>query len=197
MPDELFTWHAIAEVHKYFEDTVQAMIAHVGREPLGHEIEDLVRRGLFAPDEVHVEDGNLLTTAGLNRITSLFEGAGGTVFSHADAFIGVGSSSTGATVGDLAMGGDGSTTTAYYQPADTGYPTQSGGGIACNATFGTGNANFAWAEWGMGDASGTLTAGGTLASVGTSPILINHKIASLGTKASGAIWTLQATATIA
>jgi hypothetical protein len=197
MPDEIFSWNAVAEVHKYFESTVQEMIAHVGREPLGHEIEDLVRRGLFAPDEIHREEGNLLTTAGLNRITSLFEGAGGTVFNHADAFIGVGSSSTLAAIGDTGMGGDGSTTTAYYQPADTGYPTQSGGVINCNATFQTGNANFAWNEWGMGDASGTLTAGGAIASVGTSPILINHKIASLGTKASGAIWTLQATATIA
>lgn len=200
MPDELFTWHAVAEVHKYFEDTVQAMIAHVGHEPVGHEIEDLVRRGLFAPDEVHVEPGNLLTTAGLNRMTSLFEGGAGAVFSHADALIGVGyhggTSTNDAAVGDTALAGDGSSSTAYYQPADTGYPSQSGGAISCNATFGSGVANFGWFEWGLIIASGTITAGSTLASVGTTPILVNHKIASLGVKASGAIWTLQATCTI-
>ncbi len=198
MSDDLFQWHAYCEVHKYFEDTVAAMMVHTdGRDPAGHEIEDLVARGLFAPDEIHIEDGNLLTTAGLGRLTSLFEGAGGAVFNNADAIIGVGSSSTAATVSDTALGGNGSTTTAYYRGADSGYPTQSGGTISCNATVGTSDANFAWNEWCLAIGTGTITPGGTLASVATSPLMFNRKVASLGTKASGSIWTLQATCTIA
>ena len=200
MPDELFTWHAEATVLKYFEDKVAAMTAHLGlgREPLGHEIEDLVQRGVFAPDEIHHEDGNLLTTAGLGRLTNVFEGGGGAVFNNAQAIIGVGDSTTGALVGDTHLGGDGSTTHAYYQGADSGYPTQVGGAINCNATFGSGNANFTagWQEWCLGIATGTITPGGTLASVGTSPLMFNHKIANLGVKASGAIWTLQSSCTI-
>ena len=135
----------------------------------------------------------------MNRITSLFEGAGGQAWAHANAFIGVGTSTTLATVADTALGGDGSSSTAYYQPADVGYPTQSGGTMQCNATFGTGIAAFAWNEWMLGDASGTLAAASAIASVGTSPIAINHKVVSggLGTKGSSSIWTLQTTATIA
>ncbi|MEU6582804.1 hypothetical protein [Nocardia sp. NPDC046763] len=196
MSDDVFAWHASCEIHKYFAETAAAMTAHLGHEPEGHEIAELVAAGLFAPDDIHVEDGNLLTTAGLGRLTALFEGAGGAVFNNAQAIIGVGSSSTAAVVGDTALGGNGSTTTAYYQGADASYPTQSGGTITVNSTFGTGNANFAWNEWCLGIATGTLTAGGTLASVGTSPLMFNHKVASLGTKSSGAIWTLQATCTI-
>ncbi|GAB3211374.1 hypothetical protein [Nocardia tengchongensis] len=200
MSDDVFAWSAVAEVRKYFANTVQAMIAHVGREPLGHEIEDLVARGRFAPDEVHVEPGNLLTTAGLGRITSLLEGNGGAVFNNAQAIIGVGyhggTSTNDAAVTDTALAGNGSTTTAYYQGADSGYPTQTGGTLTVNSTFGINNGNFGWFEWCLGIATGTLTPGGTLASVGTSPIMLNHKIASLGTKASGAIWTLAATCTI-
>lgn len=201
MPDDVLHWSAECKVVKFFESTVQDMIRHVGREPLGHEIEDLVSRGVFAPDDIHHEVGNLLTTAGLNRLTSLFEGAGGAAFNHADALIGVGyhggNATNDAAVGDTALAGDGSTSTAYYQPADTGYPAQSGGTISCNATFGTTTANWAWNEWGLVVASGTITAGGTLASVGTTPVLINHKVAALGTKSNGSIWTLQASAVIA
>lgn len=200
MPGDVLEWHAECKVVKFEPATVLDMIKYVGREPEGHEVEDLVMRGTFVPDDIHHEIGNLLTTAGLGRITSLFEGAGGAAFNHADALIGVGlhggTTTNDAAVTDTALAGDGSSSSAYYQPADTGYPTQSGGTISCNATFSTGNANFAWNEWGLIVASGTITAGSTLASVGTSPVLINHKIAGLGTKASGAIWTLQATCVI-
>ncbi|MFD9615035.1 hypothetical protein ACFWWS_37310 [Streptomyces sp. NPDC059083] len=202
MSDDIFAWHASATIYKYFEDKVAAMTAHLdlGREPLGHEIEDLVRRGLFAPDEVHHEDGNLLTTAGLGRLTSLFEGNGGAVFNNAQAIIGVGyhggTTTNDAAVTDTALAGNGSTSTAYYQGADASYPTQSGGTITVNSTFGGSFANFGWNEWCLGIATGTLTPGGTLASVGTSPIMLNHKIAGLGTKSNGAIWTLSATCTI-
>ncbi|MGW0052029.1 hypothetical protein [Nocardia nova] len=198
MSDDIFRWHAEAKVIKFEPATVLDMIRHVGREPVGHEIEDLVQRGVFLPDDIHHEDGNLLTSAGLNRLTALFEGAGGAVFNAAQAIIGVGSSTTAAAVGDTALGGNGSASTAYYQGVDTGYPTQANGVINANATFGTGNGNFTggWQEWCLAIATGTITPGPTLASVGTSPVMFNHKVANLGVKASGAIWTLQATCTI-
>lgn len=198
MSDDLIQWHAYAEVHKYYAETVEAMTAHLGldREPAGHEIADLVTQGLFAADDIHVEDGNLLTTAGLGRLTSLLEGAGGAVFNNAQAIVGVGNSSTAAAVGDTALGGNGSTTTAWYQGADASYPTQSGGVINCNATIGTANANWAWNEWCLAIGTGTITPGGTLASVATSPLMFNHKVASLGTKVNTAIWVIQTTCTI-
>ncbi len=95
------------------------------------------------------------------------------------------------------LGGDGNASTAYYQQADSSYPSQSAGVITVQCTFGTGVANFAWQEWGWVDVSGTLTAGFTMSGVGTSPLLLNHRVQSLGTKASGSIWTLAATLTLA
>jgi hypothetical protein len=167
----------------------------MGHEPSAFHLRHLEEIGLLEPDDIVEVPGNLLVTTGLNRITNLIIGGGGTPLAHANAIVGVGTSSTAATVSDVALGSDG-TANAYYQQADSGYPTQSNGTITCNATFQTGNANFAWNEWCWADGSGTITAGTTLASVATSPVMLNHRIQSLGTKVSGAVWTLSATLTL-
>ncbi|WP_157184374.1 hypothetical protein [Nocardia niigatensis] len=192
-PIEVDRWQTEMTVAKFHAETVRQVQHDLngGVEPIW---EDFARHGVQPDDWAH-EVGNLMTTAGLNLLTQLFEGAGGNAFNHTDAIVGVGSSSTAALVGDTALGGNGSTTTAYYQQADTSYPTQSNGLITCYCTFGSGNANFAWNEWCLGDGSGGITAGGTLASVATGVVMINHKIASLGTKTSGASWTAQCTIT--
>lgn len=190
------TWHPEVQVWKYEPDTIADLTARLGHEPSGVELRYLERMEGLKPDDVAYASGNLLVTNGLNRITNLIIGGGAAAFTHAQAIVGVGSSTTAATVSDVALGGDGSTSTAYYQNADATYPTQSGGVLTCNCTYGTGVANFAWQEWCWAIATGTLTAGGTLSSVGTSPVMLNHKIQSLGTKASGAVWTLNAQVTI-
>lgn len=186
-------WKTSLTVAKYHPKTVLAIQHDLngGVEPTGA---DLARHGIDPDDWAH-EEGNLMVTTGLALLTSLFEGAGGNPFNHTDAIFGVGSASTAAVVGDTHLGGDGSTTTAWYQQADASYPTQSGGLISCYCTVGTGNGNFPWNEWCFADGSGGITSGGTLASVATGVVMINHKIASLGTKVSGAIWQGQGTIT--
>jgi len=191
------TWDMNARIIKYHPDTVARLTAQMGHEPLGFHLRHLESIGLLAPDEVVEAPGNILVTTGLTRVTSLIIGGGGTALAHADAIVGVGTSSTTAVVGDTALGGDGNASTAYYQNADSSYPSASAGVITCNCTYQSSNANFAWNEWCWADASGTLTAGFTLSGVGTSPILLNHKVQSLGTKVSGSIWTLSATLTLA
>lgn len=183
-------WNAHARVLKYDQETVDRLTRELGHEPSGAEL-----RALGTPYEVSEAVGNLLTTAGLARITNLITGGGGAAFNNAQAIVGVGSSATAAAVGDTALGGNGSTSTAYYQGADATYPSTANGVITCYATFATGNANFAWNEWCFAVGTGTITPGGTLASVATSPVLLNHRVQSLGTKSSGA-WTLQATITL-
>lgn len=185
-------WVPRAKVIKYDPDTVASLTRMLGHEPTGPELRSLEKLGTIKPDAVDEHVGNLLTTAGLNRITNLIIGGGGAAFTNAQAFAGVGDSTTTATVADTALG---AATNKWYQAADATNPTQLNGLITMNCTLGSANGNYAWQEWVWGIATGTLTAGSSLP--GTSPILLNHKIQSMGTKVSGSIWTLNATITLA
>jgi hypothetical protein len=190
--DTLFTWNAHAQVRKYSPDQVAYAKSKLGYEPQGHRLSLLFKE---PEDGVTEEPGNLLVTVGLNLITALIEGGAGTPFAHADAIVGVGTSTTAAAVGDTALGSDNSSN-AYYQQADSSYPTQSNGVITCQSTFTSGNANFAWNEWCLATGSGGITGGDHLSAVATSVTMLNHKVASLGSKSSGASWVFVATVTL-
>lgn len=185
-------WTPKAKVLKYEPDTVARIAAELGHEPSGAEL-----AAMTEPDSTVEAVGNLLTTVGLARITGLIIGAGGAAFTNTLGFAGVGTSSTAATVGDTALGGNGNSTTAWYKGLDASNPTNSNGVITANCTFQTGDGNFAWNEWCWGIvSSGTVTAANAIASVGTTPIMLNRKVQSLGTKVAGAVWTLQSTVTL-
>jgi hypothetical protein len=188
--NEQDNWNARALVRKYSPDQVAWATAKMGYEPSGHRLSLLFRD---PEDGVAEEPGNLMVTVGLNLLTSLLEGGAGTPFAHADAIVGVGAGTTAATTGDTALTDD-NTSNAYYQQADSSYPTQSNGTITCQATFASGNANFAWQEWCLATGSGGITAGDHLSATSTSPVMLNHKVASLGTKSSGS-WVFVATIT--
>lgn len=143
-------------------------------------------------------DGNLVVTTGLTRIGNLIIGSAVAAFSNARGFAGVGSSNTAAAVGDTALGGSGNASTAWYRGLDATFPTFSAGTITANATFTGSDAAFAWNEWcwGITD-SGTITPAHTLASVGTGSVMINHKVAALGSKAAGGTATLNSQLTLA
>jgi hypothetical protein len=181
-------WKAHASVAKYSPDQVAWATKRMGYEPQGHRLSLLFRD---PEDGVTEEPGNLMVTVGLNLLTSLLEGGAGTPFAHADAIVGVGAGTTGALIGDTALTDDNSSN-AYYQQADSSYPTQSNGTITCNCTFASGNANYAWQEWCLATGSGGITAGTHLSAVATSVTMLNHKVTSLGTKVSGASWVFTA-----
>lgn len=149
------------------------------------------------------DDANLLTTAGWG---AMLGGVAGTSitnkFGASNGRIGVGTSSTAALGSDTHLGGDtgGSSTTSYYQLV-SGAPTISTAGTGSDsdictltfaATFGTGVANFAWAEFGTDNYT---TSGVTTTGLGASYIFFNHGISSQGTKASGQTWTATETIT--
>ncbi|MGW0939100.1 hypothetical protein [Streptomyces sp. NPDC002666] len=188
-PDNL-GWHAFARVAKYTPEQTAEMRDFLGREPVAADWEAY----RVDPDRVTEADGNLITTAGLQRITNLIIGTGAAAFTATQAVIGVGDSATAATASDAALGANGSN--AWYQIADSA-PTAVAGVITAVTTYDSTHGNFAWNEWGWAVCTGTVTAGATLASVGaTANQLINHKIASLGTKASGASWVFTTTVTL-
>jgi hypothetical protein len=185
-------WHAHAIVRKYSDDQVEWARARLHAEPDGRHLAAFFPE----PEDGYAEaDGNLLVTAGLDAITKLLinTGAPQAFSGPTRAIVGVGATATAATVADTALGADGGS--AYYQGCDSANPTQANGVITTVATFTTGNANFAWAEWCWATCTGSITPGATLASVATGTKLWNHKVQSLGTKASGS-WVLTSTITL-
>ncbi len=135
------------------------------------------------PYEVLEREGNLLTYGGASILWEALIGAAITAFSNANAYIGVGDSSTAAaaTQTDLQAA-----TNKLRKAMDATYPQHTDGtGASSNAqivfksTFGSGDANFAWQEWGIFNAS-------------SSGRMLNRKVESLGTKTTGT-WTMTVT----
>jgi hypothetical protein len=124
--------------------------------------------------------GNLAVTAGLQLLEDLLIGAGGTAFSNANARIGVGDSSTAAAVGQTDLQ---AATNKFRRVMEATFPSRSGTTLSFKSSFATGEANFAWNEWGIFNSASGAT-------------MLNRKVESLGTKSSGT-WTLQADITIA
>jgi hypothetical protein len=187
-------WQPHALVEKYSPDqTAYAVRVSGVAEPEGK-----VLRALCGDPEDGTAEayGNLLVTAGLDAITKLLTAIGGAqAFSGPTrAIVGVGATSTAATIADTVLGSDGAS--AYYQGCDSSNPTQANGVITTVATFASGNANFAWQEWCWATCTGSITPGATLASVATGTKMWNHKIQSLGTKGSGASWVFTTTITL-
>ena len=138
------------------------------------------------------DDCNMILQAGW---VALLGGVAGTTitnkFSATNARIGVGTSTTAASFSQTALQGDtgGSSTTSYYQLV-SGSPVISTGSAPCtlvfSASFGTGNANFSWQEFGTDNYT---TSGVTTTGLGASYILFNRGVSNQGTKASGQTWT--------
>lgn len=184
-------WSPYAHVAKYDPETVRELTEYLGYEPKSEDYKRLSIR----PDDEAEAYGNLLTTAGLNRITNLIIGEGSLqAFDDTHAVVGVGATNTAATVGDTALAANGGS--AWYQAAGGGV-SATNGVITAISTFASADGNFAWNEWCWVVVTGTITASATLANVGsTSEQMLNRKVASLGTKASGASWVFTTTVTL-
>lgn len=146
------------------------------------------------PYEVIEGEGNLLMYGGASCLWECLigngAGAGGSalsVFSNANAYIGVGDSTTAeaATQTDLQAAAN-----KLRKAVDATYPTHTDGVIAGAATvtfkstFGTTDANFHWEEWGIFNGA----AGGRM---------LNRKVTDLGTKTAASSWAFTITITLA
>lgn len=142
------------------------------------------------PYEIIEREGNLLMYGGASCLWQALIGNGTgtsgqtlTFFNNGNAYIGVGDSSTAAaaTQTDLQA-----STNKLRKAMDATYPqhtdatTSGAASIVFRSTFGTSDANFAWAEWGVFNGS----SGGRM---------LNRKVESLGTKASGSTWVFTVT----
>jgi hypothetical protein len=98
-----------------------------------------------------------------------------TKWDNAHAYLGVGDSSTEAVASQTDLQ---ASTNKTFKAMDTSYPTRTGQTAEWRATFGSDDANYAWEEYTVVNASSD--AGKNL----------NRKTVSKGTKASGETWTL-------
>ena len=121
-----------------------------------------------------------LTNAYRDFLCAASIGEAVTPFNNTNAHIGVGDSTAAfaATQTDLQA-----TTNKLRKPMDATYPTRAGNVMTFRATFGSAEANFAWQECGVFNAS----TGGTM---------LHRLVQSLGTKVSGATWQLTIQVTI-
>lgn len=130
------------------------------------------------PYEVIEGEGNLLANAGIALMLDLLMGAGGTVFSNANAHVGVGDGQTAAAASQTDLQGTNKTRKAM----EASYPQRSSQTISFRSAFGSGDGNHAWNEWAVFNASSSGT-------------MLNRKVQSFGTK-SGGTWTITVSVTI-
>lgn len=120
-----------------------------------------------------------LTTAGRDYMVGAAHAAPGSLFNNANTYIGVGDSATAFAAGQTDLQ---ASTNKFRKIMDATYPQVAANVSTYRATFGTSEANFAWQEWGVFNAS----SGGTM---------LSRKVESLGTKTSAQQWVFTVTLT--
>lgn len=97
-----------------------------------------------------LEFPNLVTNVGGALMLDLLAAAGGTAFNNANAYIGIGDSSTAAAVGQTDLQ---AATNKLRKAMDATFPSRSGQVMTYKSTFATTDANYAWNEIGLFNAS--------------------------------------------
>jgi hypothetical protein len=114
-----------------------------------------------------------LTTAGRNFIaTAIMNSGPPTFFDNSNAHIGVGDSSTAYSAAQTDLQ---ASSNKLRKAMEATYPTLATNVITFRSLFATGDANFAWAEWGVFNAS-------------SSGVMLSRKVEALGTKTSAQSW---------
>lgn len=122
-----------------------------------------------------------LTNAGRDFIAAAIMNSGPpTFFSNANAYIGVGDSTTAYAAGQTDLQ---AATNKTRQAMEATYPSIASNVLTFRSLFATGSANYAWEEWGVFNAS----------SAGT---MLCRKVEALGTKTSAQSWQITATITV-
>src|SRR3954469_21122555 len=119
MSNDLLSWSAAWDVQKYDEDAVAWLTQKLGRTPQGADFQ----AASIDPYEDNHIPGNLLTTAGLDRITKLIIGAGGQASDNTHTRIGVGNGVGTAAIGDTDLSASAGSTNRWFQVMDASKPT--------------------------------------------------------------------------
>lgn len=143
------------------------------------------------PEDTADQAGNLLVTAGLTRLMSLLNGAGGQAATNTATRLGTGNGAGSAAVGDTDLSASAGAANRWFQVMDATFPSVATNVLTAKSTFATGDGNYAWNEWGIDIGTPTVTSSAVV-----NATLLNHKTsAALGTKTTGS-WALTVTITI-
>lgn len=121
-----------------------------------------------------------ITDAGRNFMVASTTTAASTPFNNANTHIGVGDSATAYAAGQTDLV---AATNKLRKAMDSTYPQTATNVITARSTFATGDANWAWNEWGLFNASSSGT-------------MLNRKVESLGTKTNTQTWQFTVTLTV-
>lgn len=122
-----------------------------------------------------------LTNAGRDFMAAAILNSGPpTFFTNANARLGAGDSNTAFAVGQTDLQAASNKLRKAMEPT---YPTLVGNVMTFRALFGTGDANFAWQEWGVFNAA-------------AAGVMLSRKVESLGTKTSAQSWQLTVDVTV-
>lgn len=124
---------------------------------------------------------NLLLNEGIAVFLDKLIGAAGTVFSNANAYIGVGDSATAAAATQTALQ---AASNKAYVAMDATYPSRAAQTMTWRSTFNGSTGNFAWNEFTI--ANGNSDAAENL----------NRLVSAQGTKTSGQSWIPSCTLTL-
>lgn len=117
---------------------------------------------------------NVLLNEGITALLNLLTGETETAFNNANAYLGVGESTTAAAASQTGLQG----VSVTYKAMEASYPSISGQTVTFRSVFGSDDANNAWQEFSV--ANGNSDSADNL----------NRKVSDQGTKASGQTWTL-------
>lgn len=153
-----------------------------------HALRDLARRGI-RPTGIRLSR-NAVVNNGLTDYNGGLTGVSApTVYSNANAKIGVGDTAGATVLTDVDLHAAVNAANRYIMSMDATYPTVAVGVATWRATFATGNANFAWAEWVVTN-TGAVGAGALTR-------ILNRAAAALGTKTAAQSWQFTVTITLA
>lgn len=98
---------------------------------------------------------NLATNTGVALMLDLLIGAGGTVYSNANAYVGIGDSTTAVSASHTDLQ---ASSNKLRVACDSTYPSRASQTVTAQSTFGTSQANYQWNEiaWFNNSSAGTM-----------------------------------------
>jgi hypothetical protein len=164
-------WKALWTIYMWGQDS-NAKIAQFLQE--GGTIEQAMDMFEVAPKTETIES-NMGLNEGLEELIDIVCGIDSpTKWDNTNARLGVGNSNTAESATQTGLQGGSKT----FKAMDTGYPQRSNQTAEWRATFGSGEANYAWEEYTVVNAADDTGKN------------LNRKVSRKGTKDSGETWTL-------
>jgi len=173
---EKLKWKSKWEITEFDDPTGAA----AKQSKAGLSLSNLKQR--FTVERGAVIKGNLALNEGIQGILDMICALDTvTTWSNANAYFGVGDSSTAAAATQTGLL---AAVNKEYNALDAGYPTRSSQTVTWRATFGNGEAEFDWNEF-------TVANGNS-----NDAVNLNRKVYAYGTKAAGKTWVISLSITL-